>query len=202
MGVRQRSVESVERLAHAKGARRAMKFEPTPLEGAWVISLDPIGDERGFFARAFCRREFEAHGIEANVVQCNTSFNERAGTLRGMHYQTAPSAETKFVICTSGALYDVIVDIRPDSPTYLQHFGVELTPKNKKMLFVPRDFAHGFVTLEPDTQAFYMVSEYYAPGCERGLRHDDPALGIKWPVAINSISDKDRNWPLLESAYS
>ena len=175
-----------------------MIFEPTPLEGAWIVSLDPIGDERGFFARAFCRREFEEHGIEANVVQCNTSFNKIAGTLRGMHYQADPASETKFVSCIRGRLYDVIVDVRPHSPTYLKHFGVELSAENKRMLLVPRNFAHGFLTLEPDTQAHYMVSEYYAPDFERGLRHDDPALGIEWPAPVNVISEKDQNWPLLE----
>lgn len=175
-----------------------MKFEPTPLKDAWIVALDPISDGRGFFSRTFCRKEFEAHGIETNVAQCNTSFNKLAGTLRGLHYQADPASETKLVSCTRGALYDVIVDMRPDSPTYLQHFGIELTPENKKMLFVPRNFAHGFLTLEPDTQAYYMVGEFYTPEYERGLRYDDPAVGIKWPIPVNEISDKDKSWPLLE----
>ena len=175
-----------------------MKFEPTPLKDAWVITLDPLGDERGYFSRTFCRREFEVHGIEANVAQCNTSFNVEAGTLRGMHFQTEPAAETKLVRCIRGALYDVIVDLRPESPTYLQHFGVKLTAENLKMLFVPRNFAHGFLTLDPKTEAFYMVGEFYTPEYEKGLRHDDPALGIEWPVPIEVISDKDASWPLIE----
>ena len=134
-----------------------MKFEPTTIKDAWLISLDPIGDDRGYFARAYCRREFEEHGIDPTVVQCNTSFNKDAGTLRGLHYQIDPSPETKMMRCMRGALYDVIVDMRPDSPTYLEYFGVELTPDNGKMLYVPGNCAHGFLTMVPDTQAFYMV---------------------------------------------
>ena len=177
-----------------------MKFEPAPLKDAWVITLDPLGDERGYFSRAFCRREFEAHGIEAEVSQFKTSFNVEAGTLRGMHFQTEPASETKLVRCIRGALYDVIIDLRPESPTYMKHFGVKLTVDNLKMLFVPRNFAHGFLTLEPKTEAFYMVSEFYTPEYEKGLRHDDPALGIEWPVPIEVISDKDASWPLIERA--
>ncbi len=129
-----------------------MIFEPTPLKDAWVLSLERIGDDRGFFARAFCQQEFAAHGIDFNVVQTNTSFGKEAGTLRGLHYQTAPAAEMKLAQCVRGALYDVIVDMRPDSPTYQQHFGIELTPDNGKLLYVPAHFAHGFITLVPDTQ--------------------------------------------------
>jgi dTDP-4-dehydrorhamnose 3,5-epimerase len=172
-----------------------MKFEATHLKGVWEISLEPIGDERGYFARAFCRREFEAHGIDPTVVQCNTSFNRQARTLRGMHWQVDPAAETKMVRCIRGALYDVVVDLRPDSPTYLQHFGIELTADNGKMLFVPGHFAHGFLTLEPDTQAFYMTGAFYAPECERGVRYDDPALKIDWPVQPEIVSEKDLGWP-------
>lgn len=175
-----------------------MKFEPTPLKDAWAVSLAPIGDERGYFARAFCRKEFEEHGLNPTVVQCNTSFSKEAGTLRGMHYQIDPAPEAKTVRCIRGSFYDVIVDMRPESPTYLQHFGIELTADNGKMLYVPGNFAHGFFTLEPDTQAFYMVSEYYTPGCERGIRYDDPALGIEWPAPVNVLSEKDAAWPLLE----
>ncbi len=175
-----------------------MKFEPTPLKDAWVISLAPMGDERGYFARAFCRKEFEKHGLDLTVVQCNTSFNREAGTLRGMHYQIDPAPEAKTVRCIRGSFYDMIVDMRPESPSYLQHFGIELSADNGKMLFVPGHFAHGFLTLEPDTQAFYMVSEYYTPGCERGIRHDDPAIGIEWPAPVNVLSEKDAAWPLLQ----
>lgn len=175
-----------------------MIFEPTPLKDAWVISLKRLGDDRGFFARAFCRREFEEHGIDPTIVQCNTSFNKDAGTLRGMHYQVDPAPETKMVRCTRGSLYDVIIDMRKDSPSYLQHFGIELTPDNGKMLFVPGNFAHGFLTLEPDTQAFYMVGGYYTPECERGLRYNDPTFKIEWPGPINIISEKDTSWPLME----
>lgn len=177
-----------------------MQFEPTPLKGAWVITLDTIGDERGYFARAFCRREFEAHGIEANLVQGNTSFNKEAGTIRGLHYQSDPAAEAKLVRCIRGALYDVIVDLRPDSPTYMQHFGLELTADNLKMLFVPGNFAHGYLALVPDTEAFYMATEFYTPEYEHGLRYDDPALGIEWPIPIQAVSEKDKIWPLIEEA--
>jgi len=178
-----------------------MKFESAPLRGAWVVTPDPKTDDRGYFARTFCRKAFEAQGIDADVAQCNTSFNRLAGTLRGMHYQTDPAAETKLVRCVRGALYDVIVDLRPESPTYLRHFGVELSAENMRMLFVPRHFAHGFLTLKPETEAFYMVGEFYAPEHERGLRFDDPALGIRWPLPVDVISDKDRSWPLLKGVH-
>jgi len=174
-----------------------MKFTETPLKGAWVIDLEPRGDERGYFARAFCRKEFEAHGIDPAVVQSNVSFSKHAGTLRGMHFQKAPAEETKLVRCLTGALLDVIIDNRPDSPTFRQHFAVELTPENKRMLFVPRGFAHGFQTLKDDTEMLYMVSEYYTPEAEAGLRHDDPAFGIDWPLPVSVISDKDAAWPLV-----
>lgn len=178
-----------------------MKFEPTTLKDAWVITMEPHGDERGHFARAFCRKEFEAHGIETDVMQCNTSLNKRSGTLRGMHFQREPISETKLVRCIRGAMHDVIIDLRPESPTYLQHFAMELTQDNLKMLFVPRGFAHGFLTLEDNTEAFYMVGEFYTPECESGLRHDDPVLGIEWPAPVRVISDKDRNWPLLRDNH-
>jgi len=174
-----------------------MKFEPTPLKGAWVLTMEPHGDERGYFSRTFCRREFEDHGIEANIVQCSTSFNCLAGTLRGMHFLHRPASEAKLVRCSRGALYDVIVDLRAESPTYLQYFGLELTQENMKMLFVPHGFAHGFLTLEDDTEAFYMMDEFHAAESEGGLRFDDPALGIEWPIEPRVVSDKDRNWPLL-----
>ncbi len=174
-----------------------MIFEPTPLKDAWLITLDARGDDRGYFARAFCQKEFEAHGIPAQIAQCNTSFSRDVGTLRGMHYQINPAAETKLMQCVRGAMHDVIVDMRPESPTYLRHYGVELTPENKRMLFVPENFAHGFLTLKPDTQTYYLVGEFYTPEYEHGLRYDDPSLGIEWPVEPLVVSEKDRNWPLL-----
>ena len=177
-----------------------MKFETASLKGAWVVELDPYEDDRGYYARAYCRREFEVHGIDPAIVQVNTVFSRRAGTLRGMHYQTEPAAESKFVRCIRGSLYDVMVDMRPESPTYLKWFGIELSANNRKMTFVPKNFAHGFLTLEDNTEACYMVGEYYTPDCERGFRHNDPAVGIAWPEAVKVISEKDKTWPLLEGA--
>lgn len=176
-----------------------MKFTEAPLAGAYVIDLSPISDDRGFFARSFCAREFEEHGLRPAVAQANVSFNHAAGTLRGMHYQLPPNAETKLVRCVGGAIYDVIVDLRPDSPTRLQYFGVELTAQNRRALYVPELFAHGYVTLADNSEVEYQVSEFYAPGQERGLRHDDPALNIAWPIEVRIASDKDRSWALLEA---
>lgn len=176
-----------------------MRFTETPLAGAHTVELEPHADERGYLARAFCRREFAEHALVAEVAQANLSYNERRGTLRGMHYQLPPSGEVKLVRCVRGAIYDVIVDLRPDSPTYLQWFGAELTERNGRALYVPESFAHGFQTLVDGTLVFYQTSEFYAPGRERGLRHDDPALGIDWPLETLVISDKDARWPLLEA---
>lgn len=175
-----------------------MRFVPTPLEGAFEIELTPFADERGSFARAFCAHEFAEAGLRADCAQVNLSFNHRAGTIRGLHYQRLPAAETKLIRCTSGALYDVIVDLRPDSPTYLQHHGVELSAGNRRALYVPELFAHGFQTLVDGTEALYQVSEFYTPGAEGGLRFDDPVLAIQWPLDVTSISDKDQGWPLLK----
>lgn len=174
-----------------------MQFEPTPFKDAWIVTLDPIGDDRGYFARAFCRKEFEAHGIEFDVAQCNTSFSKEEGTLRGLHYQADPAAEAKLMRCVQGSMYDVIVDMRPESPTYLQHFGICLSADNLKMLFVPSNFAHGYQTMEPNTAAYYLVDEYYTPKLERGVRYSDPSLGIDWPRDVTVISQKDQNWSLL-----
>jgi len=176
-----------------------VRFEETPLTGAFVIEIEPHADDRGFFARTYCAREFEEHGLETRVVQANLSYNRSKGTLRGMHYQAPPAGEAKLVRCIRGAIHDVIVDLRPDSPTYLQHVGVDLTAENRRALFVPALFAHGFQTLEDEVEVFYQVSEFYTPGAERGLRHDDPALGISWPLPVSEISDKDRSWDLLET---
>lgn len=174
-----------------------MLFRETPLPGAFIIDLDRKSDHRGFFARSFCRDEFEAHGLNPAVVQCNTSFNHERGTLRGMHYQVPPAPEAKLVRCLRGAIYDVIVDMRPDSPTYLRHFGIELSDENRTALYVPEMFAHGYQALSDGAEVLYQVSAFYAPDCERGLRHDDPALGIVWPAPVTVISDKDKAWPLL-----
>ncbi|MBA2668340.1 MAG: dTDP-4-dehydrorhamnose 3,5-epimerase [Trueperaceae bacterium] len=174
-----------------------MLFKETPLGGAFVIDLEEHRDDRGSFARTFCRREFEAHGLETAVVQTNLSVSQRAGTVRGMHYQVHPATETKYVRCTRGAIYDVIIDLRPDSPTYAQHFGVELSASNRRGLFVPRMFAHGFQTLEDESEVTYIVSEFHAPSAERGVRHDDPAFEISWPKAVTVISDKDAAWPVF-----
>ncbi len=175
-----------------------MIFTPTPLAGAFMVELDPHRDERGFMARAFCAREFEEHGLEPATAQCNLSFNHRAGTIRGMHYQIAPATETKFVRCVRGAVYDVIVDLRPDSPTYLHHVGVELSQENRAALFVPAMFAHGYQTLVDDSEVLYQVSAFYAPAHERGARFDDPAFGIEWPLAPSLVSPKDLGWVPFE----
>jgi dTDP-4-dehydrorhamnose 3,5-epimerase len=172
-----------------------MIFTETRLSGAFLLDLEPREDPRGFFARTFCRNEFEAHGLKPDMVQCNLSWNHHAGTLRGMHYQLAPAAETKLIRCTRGAIYDVIVDLRPESPTYLQHIGVELTADNRRQLYVPELFAHGYLTLQPGSEVAYQVGEFYTPGFERGIRWDDPALAIDWPAPVEVISDKDASWP-------
>ncbi len=172
-----------------------MIFVETKLRGAFVIDLDKHQDERGFFARTFCQKELEAHGLISNVAQANTSLSDTRGTLRGMHYQKTPFEETKLVRCTCGALYDVIIDLRPDSPTFRQWIGVELTADNYRMLFVPQQFAHGFITLADHTEATYLVSQFYSPGSELGIRWNDPQFGIQWPIAVQVISEKDANWP-------
>lgn len=171
-----------------------MKFTETKLGGAYLIEPKRLEDERGFFARSFCQNEFKAHGLNPRVVQCNISYNKHKGTLRGMHYQVAPMAEAKLVRCTRGAIYDVIIDLRPESPTYCQWAPVELTADNRRMLYIPEGFAHGFQTLEDDTEVFYQVSEFYTPDCERGVRWDDPVFGIEWPETPTLISKKDKNY--------
>lgn len=172
-----------------------MIFEQTKLKGAYLIQIKELTDDRGFFARTWCQKEFEEHGLVPRVVQANMSFNRKKGTLRGMHYQASPYEETKLVRCTRGAIYDVIVDLRADSQTCCQWIGAELTADNHQMLFVPEGFAHGFQTLEDDTDVAYQVSQFYAPGAERGARYDDAAFGIDWPLAVDVISDKDKSWP-------
>ncbi|HEX7003919.1 MAG TPA: dTDP-4-dehydrorhamnose 3,5-epimerase [Trueperaceae bacterium] len=176
-----------------------MIFTRTPLQDAWLIDLDLKQDDRGFFARTFCMNEFEEHGLEKFTAQCNLSFNHRAGTLRGMHYQLPPAAEAKLVRCVKGAIYDVIIDLRPESPTYLRHFGVRLDDENRRALYVPPLFAHGYQALTDGAEVSYQVSEFYTPGQERGLRYDDPAFDIEWPMEVTVISDKDASWPAFES---
>ena len=174
-----------------------MIIHKTAIEGPAIIELEQRADDRGFFARTFCVDEFGAAGLPTAVEQCNLSGNFKAGTLRGMHFQIAPHPEAKLVRCIRGAIVDIIVDMRPDSPTRLQHIAVELTADNKKALLVPPHFAHGYQTLVDDTEVLYQVSGSYAPESERGLRHDDPALGIIWPLPVQVISAKDASWPLM-----
>lgn len=172
-----------------------MKFQETKLAGAYLIDLNLLQDDRGFFARMFCREEFDKHGLIPDVVQGNMSWNKTRGTLRGMHYQYHPYQETKFVRCTRGAIYDVIIDLRKDSPTYKQWLGVELNADNRTALFVPKDFAHGFITLQDETDVFYLVSQSYQPGSEGGIRWNDPQFSIQWPLQPTCLSAKDADWP-------
>ncbi|MFN8081049.1 MAG: dTDP-4-dehydrorhamnose 3,5-epimerase [Kineosporiaceae bacterium] len=176
-----------------------MKFTPTALDGPVLVELDVRSDDRGFFARAFCRQEFTDAGLVPPVEQANLSLNHRAGTVRGMHHQLDPAPEAKLVRCIRGAIVDVALDVREGSPTRWQHVMVELSAANRLAFYVPPYFAHGYQTLVDDTEVLYQVSAPYAPDAERGLRPDDPALGIAWPLPFSLISDKDRSWPLLES---
>jgi dTDP-4-dehydrorhamnose 3,5-epimerase len=177
-----------------------MIFTKTPLAGAYLIDLEPRGDARGFFARTFCAREFADHGLITEFVQANFSVAAQKGTIRGLHYQVAPAPEAKLMRCTKGAIFDVIVDMRAGSETRGQWFGAELTPENRTAMYVPENFAHGFLTLEPDSEVHYMVSGFYTPETERGVRFDDPAVGIQWPIAPQVVSDKDRAWPSIADA--
>jgi dTDP-4-dehydrorhamnose 3,5-epimerase len=171
-------------------------FNETPLPGAYVVELEKREDDRGFFARAWCQDEFEEHGLNTRLVQCNLSYNHKAGTLRGMHYQAPPKSEVKLIRCTRGAVWDVIVDLRRDSPTYKRWYGEELTSDNRKMMYVPEEFAHGYITLVPDTETFYQVTEFYSPDHERGIRWNDPAIRIRWPdVEVSVVSEKDAAFP-------
>jgi len=174
-----------------------MIFTETRLKGAFILDLERREDSRGFFARTFCQHEFADHGLKPVIAQANVAFNRRKGTLRGMHFQYPPAAETKLVRATRGAILDIIVDLRPESPTYLQSVSVELTAENHRALYVPERFAHGYQALTDGATAFYMVSAFYAPQSEGGLRYDDPKLSIRWPCAVSELSDKDARWPLL-----
>jgi dTDP-4-dehydrorhamnose 3,5-epimerase len=174
-----------------------MIIQPTLIDGVFIVELERREDARGFFARAFCAREFEAAGLNGNVAQANLSFNHLAGTLRGLHYQLPPAAEAKLVRCTRGRVFDVAVDVRRDSNTYLQHVGVVLDPAEHRALYVPEGCAHGYLTLEDESEVMYLVSEFYSPDSEAGLRWDDPRLSIRWPLEVRAISGKDAAWPHL-----
>jgi dTDP-4-dehydrorhamnose 3,5-epimerase len=172
-----------------------MIFTKTKLEGAWLLDIHKLEDARGFFARSFCQHEFIEHGMNPHIAQCNVSYNIKKGTLRGMHFQASPFQEAKLVQCTQGAIYDVIVDLRRDSPTFKKYFGVDLSAQAYRMLYIPEGFAHGFLTLEDHTNVFYLMSEFYAPDAARGFRWNDPAIDIAWPANVEAISDRDAEYP-------
>jgi dTDP-4-dehydrorhamnose 3,5-epimerase len=174
-----------------------MIFRETPLAGAWVLEPERFEDERGFFARTYCRRDFEARGLDPAIAQCSVSWNHRRGTLRGLHFQIAPHEEMKLVRVTRGAVWDVIVDLRPESPSFKRHFGITLSAENRHELYIPKGVAHGFQTLEDGTEVFYQISELYAPDSARGYRWDDPAFAIPWPEPVTVISEKDRTLPFF-----
>lgn len=176
-----------------------MIFHETKLAGVFIVELERKSDARGFFARSFCAAEFRIHGIEFNAVQANISHNHRKGTLRGMHYQAAPVSEPKFIRCIRGAVWDVIIDMRPDSPTYQQHLGLELSADNGRAIYVPDLMAHGNQALSDGAELLYLMGGSYTPGFERGVRHDDPAIDIEWPLPVSVIDEKDLNWPLIGS---
>jgi dTDP-4-dehydrorhamnose 3,5-epimerase len=171
-----------------------MIFRETELKGAFILDPERIEDERGFFARSWCREEMEARGLSADLAQCNISYNARKGTLRGMHYQLPPHAEVKLVRCTMGAIHDVIIDLRAGSPTFRRWVGVDLTADNRRMLYIPEGFAHGFQTLEDDSEVFYQISAYYHPDSARGVRWNDPAIGITWPMSPTVICARDASY--------
>jgi dTDP-4-dehydrorhamnose 3,5-epimerase len=172
-----------------------MIFHETSLAGAFVVEIEPHADERGFFARTWCRRELAERGLDTDIAQTSLSFNKAKGTLRGMHYQRPPHEEVKLVRCTRGAVWDVIIDLRPASPTYRSWEGFELTAENRRQLYIPKGFAHGFQTLADATELHYQISAFHAPEAAAGLRHDDPAFGIRWPLPVAVISERDRAWP-------
>ena len=178
-----------------------MKFTPTPLKGAFLIDLEKKEDQRGFFARLYCCEEFKAHGLEPKIVQANDSWSASKGTLRGMHYQLPPKEETKLVRCLIGSVYDMIIDIRKDSPSFGKSFGAVLSAANRKMMFVPRGFAHGFLTLEDDSEVFYLVSEFFSKELERGIRWNDPFFKLAWPEMPKVVSERDQNHPNFDPDY-
>ncbi len=179
-----------------------MIFTSTPIAGVQLIQPEPVADVRGAFARTWCQREFEGHGLNAKLAQCSVSYNAKRGTLRGMHFQSAPHAEAKLVRATRGTIYDVAVDLRPDSETYLQWFGTELSVDNRHMLYIPEGCAHGFQTLTDDAEVFYQISEFYEPTAGRGFRYNDPAFGIRWPLPDPIMSDRDRDYPDYVTPHS
>ena len=174
-----------------------MRFTETGLDGAKAIEPSPHQDDRGRFMRAWCAKEFAEHGLHFEPVQANMGFSVQKGTIRGMHYQEAPALEAKLVRCTRGAIFDVALDLRPNSPTYRKWFGIALTAENGRMLYVPEHCAHGYQTLEEDTEIYYMTSAFYEPAAVRGVRFDDPAFNIRWPLATATVSEQDRNWALV-----
>lgn len=194
-GIAGAGVASEERLAAWDSRTVSLIFKETKLAGAFVIEVEQHADSRGFFARTFCQEEFAAHGLNTQVLQCNISFNTRKGTLRGMHYQVAPFAEAKLVRCTAGSIYDVIVDLRPASATFRQYFAVELSAENRRSLYIPEEFAHGFQTLQNDTEVFYQMSQVYSPAHARGVRWDDSTFRVQWPADERIIIERDRNYP-------
>lgn len=177
-----------------------MRFVPTELAGAFIVDPEPYIDFRGAFARTWCAREFEEHGLSPRIAQTSMSFNPQRGTLRGMHFQAAPFGEVKLVRCTRGAIYDVIVDLRPESPTFTQHFAARLTEDNRRALYVPEGFAHGFQTLEDHSEVLYQISEFYVPNASRGVRWNDPAFDIDWPIAAPIMNERDRLYPDFQPA--
>ena len=172
-----------------------MKFSPTLVAGAFMVDTEAIADERGFFARSFCAREFIEQGLDSRLVQASISYNERRGTLRGMHYQSAPHAEAKLVRCTMGKVYDVLLDLRPQSPSYKRWFGIELSAENRRAVYIPEEVAHGFLTLSDGCEVLYQMSEYYHPECAVGVRWNDPAFAIAWPEPVRQISPRDQGYP-------
>src|SRR5678815_827344 len=182
--------------------KQGMIFTETKLKGAFIIDLERREDSRGFFARAFCQKEFAAHGLKPMIAQANLASNKLKGTVRGMHFQFPPAAETKLVRCTRGAILDIIVDLRPESPTFLEHIAVELNEENQRALYVPERFGHGYQALRDNTDTTYQVGEFYTPGCEGGLMYNDSLLKLEWPLPVSVISDKDAAWPLLKDMES
>jgi dTDP-4-dehydrorhamnose 3,5-epimerase len=185
-----------------KELEQQMIFTETKLAGAFIIDFEQHEDERGFFARSFCQHEFEEHGLKSLIVQANVAFNRNKGTLRGMHFQYPPKAETKLVRCTRGAILDIIVDVRPESPTFLQHVAVELNEENHRSLYIPERFAHAYQALRDNTETSYQFGEFYAPEMEGGLLYNDPALGLEWPLPVSVISEKDEKFGLLQDTES
>lgn len=175
-----------------------MIFTETKIHGVYIIEPELLSDERGFFARSFCKEEFRNHGLETDIVQCNISYNKKKGTFRGMHYQVPPFEEAKIVSCTKGSIYDVVVDLRRDSQTYCQWVATELSEKNFKIMYIPRGCAHGFQTLEDNTMVYYQMTEFFHPECTRGVRLDDPTIRFKWPHSVKYQSKKDQSWPDLK----